>query len=143
MARHPTTVSSHRVVPVVDGWTVAPSPPGTHADEAARAALEGLPARVPGTVASALAAAGRDLDARDLDAEDWTFLTTLPDVGAHHGGERIVLRLGGIATIAEVLVDGRPVHSSPIDVRAPRDRPRRMPFGSTAPPSRSRSSAAR
>ncbi len=113
MARHPTTVSSHRVVPVVDGWTVAPSPPGTHADEAARAALEGLPARVPGTVASALAAAGRDLDARDLDAEDWTFLTTLPDVGAHHGGERIVLRLGGIATIAEVLVDGRPVHSSP------------------------------
>ncbi|MEO9175120.1 MAG: hypothetical protein ABI317_06360, partial [Gaiellales bacterium] len=113
MDRHATTVSSHRVVPVVDGWTLAASPPGTRAHEAVRAAVEGLPARVPGTVASALGAAGRDVDGRDLDAEDWTFLTTLPDVGAPHGGERIVLRLGGVATIAEVLVDGRQVGASP------------------------------
>ncbi len=61
------------------------------------------PARVPGTAAAVLADAG--LAAGDLDAEDWWFKTTFTAAPAGPG-EEVVLCLDGIATLAEVFLDG-------------------------------------
>ncbi|KQU28348.1 MULTISPECIES: glycosyl hydrolase 2 galactose-binding domain-containing protein [unclassified Rhodococcus (in: high G+C Gram-positive bacteria)] len=60
-----------------------------------------VPARVPGTVAGALAAAGLPIE--DLDGRDWWFRTEVP---VPDGTESIRLHLEGIATLAEVWVDG-------------------------------------
>jgi beta-mannosidase len=87
---------------LADGWEVAPSLPGACADPAGLDALRWAPAPVPGTVAAALgeAAAGRD-----LDAEDWWFRCAF-DAEPAAEDEEVVLRLGGLATIAEVYVNG-------------------------------------
>jgi beta-mannosidase len=70
---------------------------------------EWIPAEVPGTAAGALRDAGRwDVeDARDFDAEDWWFRTTFD---AEPGGW--TLCLDGLATIAEVTLNGVMVHRS-------------------------------
>ena len=69
--------------------------------------VEWLPAIVPGTAAAALRAAGHwDVDdALDFDAYDWWWRATL-DVTSEHDGPW-ELRLGGLATIADVWFDGR------------------------------------
>jgi beta-mannosidase len=96
-----------------EGWTAVGVPPGA-ADER----LEGLdaqllPFRAPGTAASALRGSGR-LTAgqpRDLDAEDWWFrcrFAAEPDAA----GEETSLRLEGLATIADVWLNGDHVLSS-------------------------------
>ncbi|MEY2432675.1 MAG: beta-mannosidase [Acidimicrobiaceae bacterium] len=59
-----------------------------------------MPARVPGTVAGALG----DRE-RDYDAEDWWFRARL-DVAPPADDEEVLLRLEGIATIADVYLDG-------------------------------------
>lgn len=70
-----------------------------------------LPAEVPGTVASALRAARRWTwdDHRDFDTEDWwwrgTFAITVADLDW-------LLSIGGLATIADVWLDGRQILSS-------------------------------
>ncbi|MCW2992112.1 MAG: hypothetical protein JWM73_2706, partial [Solirubrobacterales bacterium] len=61
---------------------------------------EWLPARVPGTVAAALLAAGRPAD--DLDGRDWWFRTRFERPA---GGEH-VLCLDGVATVSEVVLNG-------------------------------------
>jgi beta-mannosidase len=72
--------------------------------EAARGAepSEWVPARVPGTAAAAFGP-----DAADFDAEDWWFRTRF---GAEPG--EATLRFGGIATVAEVLLNGEPILES-------------------------------
>ena len=63
------------------------------------------PAAVPGTVAAALAAAGRwslDVPAA-LHDRDWWWLTTLDEDGPR------ILRFEGLATIAEVFLDGEKI----------------------------------
>jgi beta-mannosidase len=67
--------------------------------------LEWLPARVPGTAAAALLAAGHWApgDTLDFDETDWWFRCRLPQ-GLPDGP--LELRLGGIATLADVWVDG-------------------------------------
>jgi beta-mannosidase len=67
-----------------------------------------LPALVPGTVASALQANGLwDIHApRDLDAEDWWYWTTF-DAPQHVAGSSCHLVFDGLATLAEVWLNGR------------------------------------
>ena len=83
------------------GWELTASQPG-HWAGPADARREGcwVPAHVPGTAAVAV---GADPD-RDFDAEDWWFrvLFTAPP----SGDGRRALRLGGIATVSEVFLNG-------------------------------------
>lgn len=67
-------------------------------------AVTWLPAAVPGTAAGALRAAGSlDWATRDYDRDDWWFRATFtaPEVDAPY-----VLNLGGVATLADVWVNG-------------------------------------
>jgi beta-mannosidase len=102
-------VRGHEVIPIVEGWQAAAAAPGERTVPEDLDGLSWIAATVPGTAAGALRDAG--LDAGDLDAQDCWFRTsfTTPPVAA---GEEVVLRLGGIATLAEVFVNGRPVLSS-------------------------------
>jgi beta-mannosidase len=83
------------------GWQVAASTPDEYEAAGAIDALAWRAARVPGTVAGAL----DDVDA-DLDAYDWWFRVgfAADPVGAD---EEVVLTLDGLATVAEVYLNGR------------------------------------
>ena len=72
-----------------------------------------LPARVPGTAAGALRDAGLwdDVDERDFDADEWTF-TSRFSAAPLEAAEEVVLRLDGIATVADVELNGRPLMST-------------------------------
>ena len=96
-----------------EGWEVAYAAPGATADIAELDGLEWLPTRVPGTAAGALRAAGRwDWhDARDFDADDWWFRTRF-DAEPAGTGEELILALDGIATVADVYLNGERVLSS-------------------------------
>ena len=100
-------VSSTRVQPLA-AWSMALSPrPGLGPAEAA-SALSWIPALVPGTAAHALRAAGAGdelLFALD-EKEVWYRCAFAADGGAP--GTR-VLRLGGLATLCDVFVNGRHV----------------------------------
>jgi beta-mannosidase len=102
-------VQSHVLTPIVDGWQAASTPPGERRTPNDLGDLSWIPATVPGTAAGALRAAG--LEAGDLDAEEWWFRTTFTTPSAA-AGEEIVLRSGGIATLADMFVNGRSVVSS-------------------------------
>jgi beta-mannosidase len=92
-----------------DGWEVARTEPGQLPDAAAD--LDGLswtPARVPGTVALALGDAAAGVD---LDAHDWWFRVRF-QARPVRDGERVALGLDGLATIAEVYLNGEPLLAS-------------------------------
>lgn len=89
---------------LTDGWEVAGAEPGACPGPGDLDGLRWRAARVPGTVAAALADAGAD-PARDLDAHDWWFRTRF-DAPAMQAGEQAVLHLDGIATIADVHLNG-------------------------------------
>ena len=91
-------------------WEVASSAPGEIVDpaELAGASLEWLPAQVPGTAAGALRVAGRWSPGTDdedlLDGRDWWWRCQF-DVSTGP----ILLEVDGLATLAEVWVNGVPV----------------------------------
>ena len=87
-----------------DGWELARSAPGECADPAQTAGLNWVAAR-PGAGGGLTAAAADGVGDTDYDAEDWWFRIRV-DEPAPGGGEELVLALGGIATLAEVFVDG-------------------------------------
>jgi beta-mannosidase len=100
------------VTPLTEGWQCASVPAGSVADPSA---LEGMKlpwndAAVPGTAASALAAAGlwSFEQSRDFDADDWWFRARVQGTDAE-GTARAVLRFEGLATLADVWVDRRHV----------------------------------
>jgi beta-mannosidase len=99
--------------PIEDGWQAARCAPDSCPDPRSADRLEWIDARVPGTAAAALMAAGEwaQGDPSDLDAEDWWFRTTLRAAPAA-AGEELLLRLDGIATVAEVFLDGERVAAS-------------------------------
>lgn len=105
--------SHERREPLSEGWEAAACPSDSHPGPGALGELEWLPATVPGTAAAALLDAGRRApgDERDLDAEDWWFRTRFAANPAAPG-EEVLLRLGGIATVAEVFLDGERVLES-------------------------------
>lgn len=101
-------VESNRRSALHSGWQCAAAPAGT-LREAIDASLDWIPAAVPGTAAGALRAAGRwDFSqARDFDAEDWWWRTRFrADAGP------AVLCFDGLATLAEVWLDGKLILAS-------------------------------
>jgi beta-mannosidase len=96
-------VHGHELQLIDEGWEAARS---TDGDRSAPDRLEDLvwiPARVPGTVAAALRDAGEE--SGDLDAQEWWFRTRF-DAVAPESGEEMVLRLDGLATLADVFLNG-------------------------------------
>jgi beta-mannosidase len=89
-----------------EGWELASAAPGSCRGPGDLAALDWLPAQVPGTAAGSVGAGGRD-----FDAEDWWFRCRfavpddLLDVPA-------ALELDGIATLSEVFLNGELVLES-------------------------------
>ncbi|MCU1463954.1 MAG: putative glycosidase [Acidimicrobiales bacterium] len=86
-------------------WTCGATPAGSAAGPGDLAAVDWIPASVPGTAAGALRTAGRwSLDhGRDFDADDWWFRCAVPDVMV---GGPCRLELDGIATIFDVWLGG-------------------------------------
>jgi beta-mannosidase len=66
---------------------------------------EEIEAEVPGTVAGALRRAGLAADG-DLDGHDWTFSCRF-EGAPPAADEQVLLRLGGIATVADAVLNGR------------------------------------
>jgi beta-mannosidase len=109
---------SHDAASVFGPWSCCAQWPGAihHPDELSAADVEWLSATVPGTVASALDASGKwDFEAPvDIDASDWWYRTSF--VGVDHNAtdnktaddkSSAWLRFEGLATIAEVWLNGR------------------------------------
>src|ERR1700733_7968414 len=96
---------------LTDGWEVAGTPASTlqTPGELAAAQLDWTPARVPGTVAAALEAVDATID--DLDGHDWWFRCRFerPDPTP---GDDLRLEFDGIATEAEIYLNGRPLLTS-------------------------------
>ena len=89
------------------GWQAARAPADLHVDPTGLDTLRWIPARVPGTAAAALRDAGEWQlgDRLDFDAEDWWFRTSF-SAEPVAPGEEARLRLDGIATVAEVYLNG-------------------------------------
>ncbi|HVX22220.1 MAG TPA: hypothetical protein VHB02_12780 [Acidimicrobiales bacterium] len=67
-------------------------------------AVDWMPAQVPGTVAGACRAAGRAVGAAELDGRDWWFRCRFDAAGGDG-----LLELGGVATVADVWLNGQHV----------------------------------
>jgi beta-mannosidase len=106
-------VDAHELRTLDAGWTAAACPPGETAELADLDRLDWIPARVPGTAAAALEAAGRWRPGEpcDVDGQEWWFRTRFAAEPAAPG-EQVLLRLDGIATVAEVFLDGEPLIES-------------------------------
>jgi beta-mannosidase len=116
MAPARVRVEGHDELVLGDGWEAARRRPEAHADPAALDELAWLPARVPGTAAAVLRDAGHGRpgdpgDPGDLDAEDWWFRTSF-DAQPVAADEEVRLCLDGIATVAEVYLNGELVLES-------------------------------
>ena len=85
-------------------WECTSSAPGRAQtdDELGKLELDWVPAAVPGTAAGAMGRqVGLSADSFDYDRRDWWFRTSFLA-----GGESGVLHLGGLATIADVWLNG-------------------------------------
>jgi beta-mannosidase len=102
-------IASHDVIPLDRGWEVASTDPDERSTPAALDGLGWLPAQVPGTAAGAMGAAG--LEAGAIDSRDWWFRTTF-DAKPAGPGEELVLRVDGLATVAEVYLNGEQILAS-------------------------------
>ncbi|MBS1888316.1 MAG: glycoside hydrolase family 2 protein [Actinobacteria bacterium] len=105
-------VDAHERLELDSGWEAASCAPDAVSSPEEAETLKWIGASVPGTAAGALRALG-DWDygtERDLDAEDWWFRTTFEAAPAA-AGEEVVLRLGGVATVHEVFLDGELIHA--------------------------------
>ncbi len=107
-------VSSQRAFPLTEGWRLVSSPSGGSATPADINWDDSLPAQVPGTAASALLAAGRwTLDTpRDFDLDDWWFECRFGRPAVPDGSGRWILTFEGLATLAEVWLNGAPILTS-------------------------------
>jgi beta-mannosidase len=95
-------------MPLLDAdWEAARCEPDEHLDPSGIEGLDWLPAQVPGTAATALRDAGlwRPGEPIDLDAEDWWFRARFDEAPAAEG-EEVVLRIEGVATVADVFLNG-------------------------------------
>jgi beta-mannosidase len=94
------------------GWRLTETAPGALEGPGGLRALQAIDAAVPGTVAGALRAAGEeDWRTRKLDGRDWWFHTAFESEPADRG-EEVRLCLDGLATLAEVYLNGELVHRS-------------------------------
>ena len=109
-------VTGHQIDWLSDGWELGASAPDSIAGPAglSGAPVVWLPALVPGTAASSLRRAGTwslDGDARRFDAEDWWYRTRVSGEPAADG-EQLWLCFDGLATVADVWLNGAPLLSS-------------------------------
>jgi beta-mannosidase len=104
-------VEGHERRALTHGWEAAATPAEAAVESPGLAAWR--PARVPGTAADALLRAGlwQPGEPHDFDAEDWWFRTSF-DAEPAAPGEQVVLLLEGIATVAEVYLNGERVLES-------------------------------
>ena len=95
------------------GWEAAATAPGAHSYPDELGDGDWIPAHVPGTAAAALVDSGQwqPGDEHDFDAEDWWFRVNF-DAPSADEGEEVVLCLDGIATLAEVFLNGERVLES-------------------------------
>jgi len=100
-------VQGHTSQHICEGWQVASAPAAAQDGLAGLEDLQWLAATVPGTAAGAMREAGlwRAGDPRDFDSCEWWFRTSF-DAAPAGPGEEVVLRMDGIATIAEVYLNG-------------------------------------
>ena len=100
-------VEGNEQVPLCEGWEAACAEPDSHSDPGSLGDLGWLALSIPGTAAAALRDGGRwdQGEPVDLDASDWWFRTRFV-AAAPSGGEEVLLCLGGIATVAEVYLNG-------------------------------------
>jgi beta-mannosidase len=84
-----------------EGWELARTAPGECPGPETLPHLHWVAADVPGTVAGAVA----DGACPDLDDADWWFRVTFEAEPAADG-EQVLLYLGGLATVAEVYLNG-------------------------------------
>ena len=110
------SIAGHRRQLLTTGWELCSSPPEALSGPEAlsRASLSWLPAHAPSTVASCLRASNAwSLDAppRRFDAEDWWYRLrfTAP---SREPDEELVLGFDGLATVADVWLNGAPLLSS-------------------------------
>jgi beta-mannosidase len=98
---------------LTEGWQAASTAPGLCHDTTRLDRLRWRPARVPGTAAASLLDAGvwRPGEDHDFDDEDWWFRTTF-DAEPAGPGELVSLGLHGIATVAEVYLNGEKIAAS-------------------------------
>lgn len=103
-----------RGVPL-EGWSCCTVPAGgvTHPDQLVTTNATWMPAVVPGTVAAALKANGRWMpwQSLDADASDWWYRTTFDGPGLP-AGQSCFLCLDGLATLAEVWLNGQQILST-------------------------------
>jgi beta-mannosidase len=106
-------IDAHDVRPISHGWETTATPPDAFTEPGALEGLSWWPALVPGTAASAMQAAGawQAGEDYDFDAEDWWFRTSF-DAAAAAPGEEVMLCFDGIATVAEVYLNGARILSS-------------------------------
>jgi beta-mannosidase len=108
-------VSGHDSVLLADHWSLCATPADAFDDPAGLSAIEPerwVDARLPATAASALRAAGMwslDGPERRFDAEDWWWRCRFSEHG--DAAER-ALCFDGIATVADVWLDGRHLFAS-------------------------------
>ncbi|MCW3016272.1 MAG: glycoside hydrolase family 2 protein, partial [Solirubrobacterales bacterium] len=95
-------VDEHEERRLAQGWEVAATRPGAHDGPAGIEGLDWREAGVPTTAAAVVGAGGT---ARDLDAEDWWFRTTFAAEAADED-EAVLLCLDGVATVADVFLNG-------------------------------------
>ena len=110
------SITGHQRHPLAAGWELCSAPPGAydHPDALRRAPLEWIVARAPSTAAECLGAAqlwSLDAPPRRFDAEDWWYRVNFvrPQQGPD---ERLVLGFDGLATVADVWLNGEPLLSS-------------------------------
>ena len=111
-----THITCHSHERLTAGWEICSTPPGAVAGprELADAPFQWLPAHAPSTAASCLRAAGLwSLDAppQRFDAQDWWYRLRF-DVKTPAPGEALVLGFDGLATVAEVWLNGAPLLTS-------------------------------
>ena len=109
-------VQGHQVDWLSTGWEVAASTAGGIDGPAAlcRTALDWVPTVVPSTAASSLRSAGSwsfDADGRRFDAGDWWYRARF-DAELAQAGEQLWLCFDGLATVADVWLNGEPLLSS-------------------------------
>jgi beta-mannosidase len=88
------------------GWELAGTAPGACDGPGGLGDRAWIAAPVPGTVAGALTGAGQTVP--DIDQHDWWYRTTF-DASPAADGEEVALVLDGLATVAEVFLNGRQI----------------------------------
>jgi beta-mannosidase len=110
------SIAGHRRQLLTANWELCSTPPDSYASphELAHAEVTWLNAHAPSTAAACLRAANRwnlDAPARRFDAEDWWYRLRFPTPTCTPSDE-LVLGFDGLATVADVWLNGAPLLSS-------------------------------